>query len=344
MQHNSYNGLNHLSPPPLPRPPRPVSDPPPSFPHPIVYDPFGFGSGPPTPAHPSPAKLTKPGRLRASSTPPSPITSTISSSSSDEVTQCAGVTKAGKRCTRQVKCGPAYSNAVPDDKTIKRFCHQHAKEILTPSGFYTHSTGRWIDFADYIPDYLSSDTQAAIRVEMEKKRSASDVEGYIYTFEIRDPDDKRHIKLKVGRTNNVVRRLNDWGKQCGSKEQVLRGWYPGSVEDGDDDDTSLMKGRVRAGGQGVWSHRLERLIHLELADLAVSQQYLEPGTPNKSKKALGLGNGGGHAPCEDCGSIHKEIFQFKRFGKGRNEGKEWELVVRTVIEGWGTFVKDFVEL
>ncbi|KAF5372994.1 hypothetical protein D9758_001597 [Tetrapyrgos nigripes] len=390
MQYALNNQPHYLAPPPLPRPPRAVSDPPPSFPNPVVFDPgFDPGSLPPSPARPparpsiSSASPPKPARLRASSTPPSPIavTSSSNSASTDDVTQCSGVTKTGKRCTRQVKKGPAITGAQPDDKSVERFCHQHTKELLNPSGFYVSGT-EWIDFVDYIPDYLSPDTQVALRVEMEKARSSSDVEGYIYAFEIRDPDDKKNIKLKVGRTVNVVKRLNEWSKQCGSKEQVLRGWFPGAVEDDDDDsNASLMKGRVRAGGQGVWCHRLERLIHLELADLAVNGAYLEPGwkpfikgpgkgrsqqiqaaktklvnssksssttssppsTPTKSKKHLGLGNGGGYAPCKDCGSIHKEIFQFARFGKGRNEGREWELVVKAVCEGWTNFVKDFVK-
>lgn len=38
---------------------------------------------------------------------------------------------------------------------------------------------------DWIPDYLHPDTQAALRVEMEKPGSQHDVPGYIYTFEIR---------------------------------------------------------------------------------------------------------------------------------------------------------------
>lgn len=42
-----------------------------------------------------------------------------------------------------------------------------------------------LEFADYIPPYLHPDTQVALRIEMEKMRSSSDVEGYIYTFEIR---------------------------------------------------------------------------------------------------------------------------------------------------------------
>jgi hypothetical protein len=42
-------------------------------------------------------------------------------------------------------------------------------------------------------------------------------------------------------------------------------------------DASLMKGRVKAGEQGKWCHRLERLVHLELSDLVVSEVYLESG-------------------------------------------------------------------
>lgn len=52
---------------------------------------------------------------------------------------------------------------------------------------------------------------------------------------------------------NLVKRIDQWGKQCGSKEQVLRGFYPGAVEP---DNTSLMKGTVIAGEKGPWCHRL----------------------------------------------------------------------------------------
>jgi hypothetical protein len=67
------------------------------------------------------------------------------------------------------------------------------------------------------------------------------------------------IKLKVGRAVNLVKRIDQWGKQCGSKEQVLRGFYPGVVEpdnNAGDGGTSLMKGRVIAGEKGSWCHRL----------------------------------------------------------------------------------------
>ena len=60
---------------------------------------------------------------------------------------------------------------------------------------------------------------------------------------------------------NLVKRIDQWVKQCGSKEQVLRGFYPGFIEpekDVDDGSTSLLKGRVVAGKKGPWCHRLGR--------------------------------------------------------------------------------------
>ncbi|KAJ3755504.1 hypothetical protein EV360DRAFT_6416, partial [Lentinula raphanica] len=145
------------------------------------------------------------------------------------------------------------------------FCHQHAKELLRPSRFYAKRQNLISLVIDRIPTYLHPDTQVALRVEMEKPRSQSDVERYIYTFERRDPSPPT-ISLKDCRAVNVVRMLNQWGKQCGSKEQVLRGWYPGEVdteleEANDTVGHSLIKGRVKAGGKGILCHRLKRLIH-----------------------------------------------------------------------------------
>jgi Meiotically up-regulated gene 113 len=70
-----------------------------------------------------------------------------------------------------------------------------------------------------------------------------------------DSDVAKTIKLKVGRAVNLVKRIDQWSKQCSSKEQVIRGWYPGTVEP-DEDKKSLMKGRIRAGDKVAWCHRL----------------------------------------------------------------------------------------
>ena len=67
--------------------------------------------------------------------------------------QCAGVTKVGKRCTRRVKAGPALSRALESEESlrggsapIERFCFQHTKELLRPSGYYARKNGVWVDF------------------------------------------------------------------------------------------------------------------------------------------------------------------------------------------------------
>lgn len=104
-----------------------------------------------------------------------------------------------------------------------------------------------------------------------------------------DPDETEVIHLKVGRANNLNRRMDQWGKQCGSKEQIVRGWWPGGIVH---DEASLMKGTIKAGEKGAWCHRLERLVHLELADLATNTPYLHAGFPGKGKaKATASGSG-----------------------------------------------------
>lgn len=115
--------------------------------------------------------------------------------------------------------------------------------------------------SDYIPSYLTPETRAALRAEMERPISSADVPGYIYCYEIRDPKTPTQVHLKVGRAVSLVKRLDEWSKQCGSKEVVLRGWWPGKIVDNEDDSgvgTSLLRGRIQAGDKGKWCHRLER--------------------------------------------------------------------------------------
>ena len=90
---------------------------------------------------------------------------------------------------------------------------------------------------------------------------------------------------------------------------------------------------------------LERLIHLELADLACSTTYLDPSWPKvdgPKSGANGSQDSNRFVPCPDCSSIHKEIFEFQRWKKGKNKGKEWEHLVKPVVERWGKFVELYV--
>lgn len=94
-----------------------------------------------------PAEKLTPSRRRATSEPPSPSTP-----SKNGTVQCSGVTKAGKQCTRQVKCGSALSTLNPNEQ-MDRFCYQHTKELLAVVGFYSHKVANeYIKFQGSLRD------------------------------------------------------------------------------------------------------------------------------------------------------------------------------------------------
>ncbi|KIJ63261.1 hypothetical protein HYDPIDRAFT_92638 [Hydnomerulius pinastri MD-312] len=334
-----------LAPPFATPPPRPNSD---SLLSPAAMaQPSISASGGPS----LPALNVTPSRPRASSVPPSPATSTPGKNT----VQCRSMTKAGKQCSRQIKLPSTHSYL---DPTPALYCHQHKDAMFTAqTGFYVRRSGhadRFVEFSHYIPQYLQRDTQLALRVEMEKATSSADVPGYIYTFEIRDPKRPNVTQLKVGRAVNLNKRLDQWDKQCGSKVQIVRGWWPGTVEaDGEDNGAngSLLKGNIKAGEAGPFCHRVERLVHIELADLSIHAPYLEPGWPkvnnsDPSPSATSASSSpspkkAAAKPCPDCGAVHREIFTFPCPEKGRYKGREWDLIVKPVIEKWGKFVKEY---
>lgn len=180
-----------------------------------------------------------------------------------------------------------------------------------------------------------------------------------------DESDPDNIHLKVGRAINLTKRLDQWDKQCGTKqrEHIIRGWWPGTVEDGGENVNghgSLLKGKVVAGEKGAYCHRLERLIHLELGDLVLSEQYIDPAFPKiDAAKVKKTGPGATKQKCGECGypkycrrtltiadrpssmsggTTHKEIFTFKKVKKGKLKGKEWESIVQPIIQKWGGYV------
>ncbi|KJA27560.1 hypothetical protein HYPSUDRAFT_946973 [Hypholoma sublateritium FD-334 SS-4] len=180
----------------------------------------------------------------------------------DRCKQCAGYTKKNTRCLNPVTIPPALLEFNADSPL---YCHHHIKEVLIQTGFHSRKAGsadKWVSFNEWIPAYLQPSTQAALRAEMDKRASRSDENGYIYTIEIRDPAKKDTIKFKVGRSIHLAKRVDQWSRQCGSKEHVLRGFYPKTVESDDENGGILMKGRIKGGEKGPWCHRLERLIHL----------------------------------------------------------------------------------
>ena len=126
-----------LAPPFITVPPRPRSD---SIVSPRVV------SNPPLSAMTNsaqPAVVVTSNRPRAVSAPLSPATS-----SGKNTTQCSGMTKAGKQCSRQVKLPATHSHL---DPTPVLYCHQHKETMLSAqTGFYVRKAGnadRFVEFS-----------------------------------------------------------------------------------------------------------------------------------------------------------------------------------------------------
>ena len=120
----------------------------------------------------------------------------------------------------------------------------------------------------------------------------------------RQPDqsrEKRTITLKIGRAANVHRRMTQWTKQCGQNITLIR-YYPHSSN-----STLPASGSASPGVTVSHVHKVERLIHLELADKRVVKSQ-----------------------CENCGREHKEWFETEASKEGLRSVDE---VVRRWV-GW----------
>lgn len=151
------------------------------------------------------------------------------------------------------------------------------------------------------------------------------------------------ILLKIGRAVNVHRRMTQWTKQCGHHLTLIR-HYPQSQpispyhppisrqsrsstssekkqthNDGDDDETKNLSVPT---GKAPYIHRIERLIHLELAAL----KYQNPSSPG-SKLENENDEEKNTASCKNCGRVHREWFEI-------DGTKEAVRVVDRVIQRW----------
>lgn len=100
------------------------------------------------------------------------------------------------------------------------------------------------------------------------------------------------MRLKIGRTSNVQRRLNEWSRQCSHHLTLIR-YYPytpstpspaGLQPGGNQENGSAA---LKPGRKVPHVHRVERLIHLELGDVRVRDMVR----------------------CQECGKEHREWFE-----------------------------------
>lgn len=94
---------------------------------------------------------------------------------------------------------------------------------------------------------------------------------------------KRTVLLKIGRAANVHRRMSQWTKQCGQDITLVR-YYPYQSASASSSDGNTKCPHI---------HRVERLVHLELADQRVTSEA-----------------------CATCGREHKEWFEIEANRKG----------------------------
>lgn len=197
-----------------------------------------------------------------------------------------------------------------------------------------------------IPPNLSPQITSQLLAELSRPISSADEAGYIYIFwltpesEVSKPDDetasslldddddfqirrrnealtrhasvrrssnqareRRTITLKIGRAANVHRRMTQWTKQCGQNISLIR-YYPHNKK-------KATPGSASPGAEGKVAHvhKVERLIHLELAGQRVTK-----------------------TECEQCGREHREWFEIEATREGLKRVDE-------VVRRWVTWAE-----
>ncbi|KAF9401955.1 hypothetical protein BGZ94_005039, partial [Podila epigama] len=238
----------------------------------------------PLPALPAPASDTlppetkKPGKQRrGSQASVDSITQDIQDlsvhsqepvSPTDEIpNQCQGFNSNGYRCKRKVK----LDRPIVDGEVL--LCHDHEVE---DEEVVVHIEGQggvllqWLDVSVWVNPHLPDYVQTKLRRAMERPVSDTDKPGYIYTYQLlATRQTKTHTFFKVGRTDNVHRRMNEWSDKCGSPPILLevfpeQGALAPKEESDLADSPTAYTDKDLTGLRCRYAHRVERLIHIEL--------------------------------------------------------------------------------
>ncbi|KAG1748922.1 uncharacterized protein EDB91DRAFT_1047546, partial [Suillus paluster] len=200
---------------------------------------------------------------------------------------------------------------------------------------------------DYIPGYLQPDTQKKLRNTIKKGLGERDRKsGYVYALNVFDPENEGKLSLKIGYTVRAVKKRHaDWKAQCRSYIKGVRGWWPETIKEREDDDEVSIQKLLENNMEGVVGPivvQLERLVHIELQDLATHAPYLRPDFPDvRLSDVQRLSEAAPIKVCDDCKKKHKEIFSFRRVEKGKFFGREWEGIIKPVIRKWGSFLVNY---
>ncbi|RDW78482.1 DUF1766-domain-containing protein [Coleophoma crateriformis] len=145
------------------------------------------------------------------------------------------------------------------------------------------------------------------RPEPGRRRTSDVLDSFASFTSSRDLDSsgKKTILLKIGRAQNVQRRLNQWTRQCGYNLSLIR-YYPYQSSTPTTDIPPATPRKL------PHAHKVERLIHIEL----------------NAKRAKADEHGG---KCVVCGREHREWFEVEASREGVKGVDE---VIRRWVD-WG---------
>ncbi|KAG2041396.1 hypothetical protein BDR03DRAFT_979376 [Suillus americanus] len=269
--------------------------------------------------------------------------------------QCSATSKSkGRQCRQRVLTAPGQLTKDPSQPV---FCRVHSEgNVIHVDVKLTKvqkelsarlSNNMFVaDFAEFIPQYLQPGTQQKLRNAIKKGLSSKDKKpGY----PLQRPGSQRKLVLKIGFSENVRRRHEEWQKNHPSIKDV-RGWWPKTMIEAKDDDETLIQTLIKSNDQGTFglmAAKLERLVHIELGDLVTHLAYLHPNFPEVHFSDFKRQDKAVPKPCGECSAkggypkIHREIFAFTRVEEGEFCGREWEDIVKPVIRKWGLFLLEY---
>ncbi|KAF9894043.1 hypothetical protein FE257_009015 [Aspergillus nanangensis] len=252
------------------RPARPTHNPPQHSP-PMQQMPNGLSTGQTRPQKPSSKPSSQAGLLSPNQTPSRPsLQSTPNSSSSQTKSLLSWIPTTLTPQTTSILLTELAKPISPADEPGYIYMFW-----VTPSTS-SRSMPPPLDVASsLIPNALSPEPTRGISDALQ---TARDLNALTSSPTSSSPG---ALRLKIGRTSNVQRRMNEWTRQCSHDVTLIR-YYPYVRNRQDPRGTSIVPGQ-----KVPHVHRVERLVHLELGDMRLRD----------------LGQ------CEDCGKEHREWFE-----------------------------------
>ncbi|KAK4510845.1 uncharacterized protein ATC70_005280 [Mucor velutinosus] len=248
---------------------------------------------------------------------------------------------------KQMELQPLMGNVHNHDHSPKLRNEEHSPAIVEKEVLYTHhadaakekETTKQHDIIHdcwqlWIGDHIAPKRKSLIRQVMKDPISDRDKAGYIYGFLLEDGprvSQVEHAYFKIGRAQNPHRRMYQVARSCNLIPKLVevipkfpekpsaqdKQWIMPVNVDLDasqvDNDSNAMETKC------PMSHRVERLIHLELAS-----QYQRAGFK-----------------CDKCGSTHREWFRVDRRrhanGKLMTDQELWHSDIRPIVLKWIQF-------